>query len=138
MESGDQVQMATPAREIPPPKREAKAQSSNEINHSNFVEASVLTSANRLVEEIKSAYAKILQEKEEQISQLKEEIIDLRMLVRILEDTSKQPTMETEQKKTGPYGATTVADRYSLQGDQTSAQPDSADYLFGDFQSRDI
>jgi len=52
---------------------------------SSFVEASVLTSANRLVEELKAAYAKILQEKEEQISQLKEEIVDLRMLARILE-----------------------------------------------------
>jgi hypothetical protein len=115
----------------PPPKREAKVfneptqvsgHSSNEISHSNFVEASVLTSANRLVEEIKSAYAKILQEKEEQISQLKEEIVDLRMLVRILEDTSKQPATEVEQKKSG----------------QDSTRPDSADYLFSDFQSRDI
>lgn len=56
------------------------------LTASSFVEASVLTSANRLVEEIKSAYAKILQEKEEQIAQLKEEVVDLRMLVRILED----------------------------------------------------
>ncbi len=52
----------------------------------SFVEASVLSSANRLVEELKAAYAKILQEKEEQISQLKDEIGDLRMLVKILED----------------------------------------------------
>ncbi|MDZ4677242.1 MAG: hypothetical protein SGI74_06990 [Oligoflexia bacterium] len=56
------------------------------LQTSTFVEASVLTSANRLVEELKAAYAKILQEKEEQISLLKEEVVDLRMLVRILED----------------------------------------------------
>jgi hypothetical protein len=93
-----------------------------EMNHSNFVEASVLTSANRLVEEIKSAYAKILQEKEEQISQLKEEIVDLRMLVRILEDTSRPSQKSAENEKSG----------------QVSTQPDSVDYLFSDFQNRDI
>ena len=38
-----------------------------------------------LVEEIKRAYALILQEKEEQICLLKEEISDLRTLVRVLE-----------------------------------------------------
>jgi hypothetical protein len=65
----------------------------------SFVEASVLTSANRLVEEIKAAYAKILQEKEELISQLKEEVVDLRMLVRVLEEsskTTKSPSAETD------------------------------------------
>ncbi len=91
--------------------------SPTEVNHSTFVEASVLTSANRLVEEIKSAYAKILQEKEEQISQLKEEIIDLRMLVRILEDTSKSNSV-LDQKKS----------------ERELTPPDSIDYLFGDFQ----
>jgi len=96
---------------------------SSEISHSNFVEASVLTSANRLVEEIKSAYAKILQEKEEQISQLKEEIVDLKMLVRILEDTSRPnaPLQIEEQKKS----------------DATSIASDN-DFLFSDFQTRDI
>jgi hypothetical protein len=60
------------------------------LQSSTFVEASVLTSANRLVEELKAAYAKILQEKEEQISQLKDEVIDLRMLVRILEEQNNK------------------------------------------------
>lgn len=101
------------------PKRDTK-----NIQDSNFVEASVLTSANRLVEEIKSAYAKILQEKEEQISQLKEEIVDLRMLVRILEDSSKSTTTDTTEIK---------------KSDQVvSPQSDSVDYLFSDFQNRDI
>jgi TolA-binding protein len=110
----ENIQVATAATM---PKREIK-----NIQDSNFVEASVLTSANRLVEEIKSAYAKILQEKEEQISQLKEEIVDLRMLVRILEDSSKPATKDaTEQKKSDPL-----------------PESDSVDYLFGDFQNRDI
>ena len=38
-----------------------------------------------LMNEIKSAYKSILQEKETQILQLKEEIVDLKTLVRILE-----------------------------------------------------
>jgi hypothetical protein len=39
-----------------------------------------------LLNEIKKAYALILQEKEEQILQLKEEVADLKTLVRVLED----------------------------------------------------
>lgn len=39
-----------------------------------------------LLAEIKKAYAVILQEKEEQIIQLKEEVSDLKTLVRVLED----------------------------------------------------
>jgi len=59
---------------------------------SNYVEASVLSSAHRLVEEIKIAYSKVLQEKEEQISLLKEEVGDLKMLVRVLESQSSTGT----------------------------------------------
>jgi hypothetical protein len=92
---------------------------SRNLSHSNFVEASVLTSANRLVEEIKSAYAKILQEKEEQISVLKEEIGDLRMLVRILEDSNQ---------KTSSMGKTEKV--------PSPAEEADANYFFGDFQNR--
>lgn len=42
--------------------------------------------ANRLLEELKKAYSFILQEKEDQILQLKGEIGDLKTLVRVLED----------------------------------------------------
>ena len=41
---------------------------------------------NGLLNEIKKAYALILQEKEEQILQLKDEVADLKTLVRVLED----------------------------------------------------
>lgn len=91
-----------------------------EMAHPSFVEASVLTSANRLVEEIKAAYTKILQEKEEQISQLKEELVDLRMLVRILEEKSTTPFVQPEKQS----GAVETA-------------PDD-DYLFSDFQNREV
>jgi hypothetical protein len=46
----------------------------------------ILSAANRLLTELKKAYAQILQEKEEQILQLKEEVIDLKTLVRVLEN----------------------------------------------------
>lgn len=45
----------------------------------------ILTAANKLLTELKKAYTLILQEKEEQIFQLKEEVADLKTLVRVLE-----------------------------------------------------
>lgn len=45
----------------------------------------ILTAANRLLTELKKAYTQVLQEKEEQIMHLKEEITDLKTLVRVLE-----------------------------------------------------
>lgn len=45
----------------------------------------ILSAANRLLTELKKAYSQILQEKEEQILQLKEEVTDLKTLVRVLE-----------------------------------------------------
>ena len=45
----------------------------------------ILTAANKLLTELKKAYSLILQEKEEQILHLKEEVTDLKTLVRVLE-----------------------------------------------------
>ena len=45
----------------------------------------ILTAANKLLNELKKAYSLILQEKEEQILHLKEEVSDLKTLVRVLE-----------------------------------------------------
>ena len=45
----------------------------------------ILTAANKLLNELKKAYTQILQEKEEQIMYLKEEVTDLKTLVRVLE-----------------------------------------------------
>jgi len=55
----------------------------------------VLSSANRLLDELKKAYTQILQEKDEQVRSLKEEISDLRTLVRVLESENER------QRKTG-------------------------------------
>jgi len=45
----------------------------------------ILSTATRLLNELKRAYSSILQEKEEQMIQLKEEVSDLKTLVRVLE-----------------------------------------------------
>jgi len=45
----------------------------------------ILSSATRLLNELKRAYTNVLQEKEEQLIQLKEEVADLKTLVRVLE-----------------------------------------------------
>ena len=45
----------------------------------------ILTAANKLLNELKKAYTQILHEKEEQILHLKEEVTDLKTLVRVLE-----------------------------------------------------
>jgi len=51
---------------------------------------SVITAANRLLTDLKKAYTQVLQEKEEQIVSLKEEISDLRTLVRVLESENQR------------------------------------------------
>lgn len=52
-------------------------------------EGPILTAANKLLNELKKAYSQILQEKEEQILQLKEEVTDLKTLVRVLESENE-------------------------------------------------
>ena len=61
----------------------APAQTSHPFNAQN--DEPILTAANRLLTELKKAYTQILQEKEEQILNLKEEVSDLKTLVRVLE-----------------------------------------------------
>lgn len=53
-------------------------------------ESDALLVAREMVKEMKTAYVQILQEKEEQILQLKEEIADLRTLCRILESDNER------------------------------------------------
>lgn len=50
----------------------------------------ILTTANLLLTELKKAYTQILQEKEDQILHLKEELSDLRTLVRVLEEENER------------------------------------------------
>lgn len=50
----------------------------------------ILTAANKLLNELKKAYSLILQEKEEQILQLKSELADLKTLARVLESENER------------------------------------------------
>lgn len=50
----------------------------------------VFSAANRLLDELKKAYTLILQEKDEQIRNLREEISDLKTLVRVLEGENER------------------------------------------------
>lgn len=52
----------------------------------NQVDEPLISTATKLLNELKRAYMSILQEKEEQIIQLKEEVSDLKTLVRVLEE----------------------------------------------------
>jgi hypothetical protein len=50
----------------------------------------ILTAANKLLTELKKAYTQILQEKEEQTLMLKDEVADLKTLVRVLESENER------------------------------------------------
>lgn len=102
-----------PAHSIGPtpiygPNLEAAAGPSHEIQPPSTAHESVpanaeglLHSAQDLLQELKNAYVKVLHEKEEQITQLKEEVIDLKTLVKILES-------ENDRLKTNLSEASTI------------------------------
>jgi hypothetical protein len=68
-----------PAREASQDLEIPSLQSNNESGES------VITAANRLLTDLKKAYTQVLQEKEEQIYTLREEIVDLKTLIKVLE-----------------------------------------------------
>ncbi|MBC7742717.1 MAG: hypothetical protein H7061_10995 [Bdellovibrionaceae bacterium] len=51
---------------------------------------SVITAANRLLSDLKKAYTQVLQEKESQIQDLRQEIADLKTLVKVLESENNR------------------------------------------------
>lgn len=71
-QSGQTQPTESALKNLPPP---------SEVN----LDGPILSAANRLLTELKKAYSQILQEKEEQILQLREEVTDLKTLVRVLE-----------------------------------------------------
>lgn len=73
-----QTQQAQQAQQIQTGATSAQASISRE--------EPILSSASKLLNELKRAYMNILHEKEEQMIQLKEEVSDLKTLVRVLED----------------------------------------------------
>lgn len=88
------VQSASEKKWIAPPHQFGIQNSSSEVttstpvsnqHQSDSTESPVLSAASRLLDELKSAYLKIADEKTEQITLLKEEVSDLKTLVRVLE-----------------------------------------------------
>jgi hypothetical protein len=65
---------------------------------SSSADEPILSSATRLVNELKRAYMSILHEKEVQLIQLKEEVSDLKTLVRVLEDDNDRMRGERTQR----------------------------------------
>lgn len=79
-----------------------KSDSSAVIEASQKAEGeSVITAANRLLTDLKKAYTQVLQEKEEQIVSLKEEISDLRTLVRVLESENHRLNQKNNPQYSG-------------------------------------
>lgn len=66
----------------------------------------LITTTSKLLNELKQAYTLILHEKEEQIIHLKEEIADLKTLIRVLESENARLVSERDRKMSekGPYG----------------------------------
>jgi hypothetical protein len=80
------VKAASPGLEniAPPSSVKSQVQSEGSENDSHW------RATQDLLGELKRAYSLILQEKEEQILQLKEEVADLKMLVRVLEQDNER------------------------------------------------
>src|SRR5262249_14500243 len=93
------LQVVRPAAETIAPPTPASPQMSSaqqEVDQDRFCQTT-----QGLLNEIKKAYSLILQEKEEQILQLKEEVADLKTLVRVLEDENTrmknlQPSLDLD------------------------------------------
>ncbi len=58
---------------------------------------SVITAANRLLADLKKAYTQVLQDKELQIQSLKEEISDLKTLIKVLESENDRLRANAEE-----------------------------------------
>jgi flagellar motility protein MotE (MotC chaperone) len=76
---------------VPAPSRNLIDENSHRFGEQSGEESSpIFATANRLLNELKKAYSVILQEKEEQILQLKDEVADLKTLVRVLEEENNR------------------------------------------------
>jgi hypothetical protein len=60
----------------------------------NVIENSVISSVNQMLAELKKAYSSVLQEKEEQILFLKQEMADIKTLVKVLETENDRLMMK--------------------------------------------
>jgi hypothetical protein len=90
------IQLVTPLSQHRP---SLKTMSGPSLEEKQPSEEPILTAANRLLSELKKAYTQILQEKEEQILQLKGEVADLKTLVKVLEGDNLR--LRDAQKESG-------------------------------------
>ncbi len=85
------TEVATPAETHRPSlSRDTVSATVSTVEKSTLAEAtesgeSVITAANRLLADLKKAYTQVLQDKEVQILNLKEDISDLKTLIKVLE-----------------------------------------------------
>ena len=85
----------TPASEVQTEEAAVKLPETLKESSSSFVDTT-----NKLLNEVKKAYALVLQEKEEQIFKLKEDVSDLKTLVRVLEADNER--LKSNIKESAP------------------------------------
>lgn len=87
LDDSDDQNNASNEKHRPSLKSDSYSNGYSTPNMNNVKESgeSVITAANRLLSDLKKAYTQVLQDKEEQISCLKEEISDLKTLIKVLE-----------------------------------------------------
>jgi len=107
---------------IVPPKGSATQDQEPKAPSSQGSDSSETTKL--LLQEIKKAYSMVLQEKEEQILQLKEEVSDLQTLVRVLEnEVQRQKTViEASAKPVAPTATKSASPQPSPQPQQSSVK----------------
>ncbi len=71
----------------------------------------LITTTSKLLNELKQAYTLILHEKEEQIVYLKEEIADLKTLVRVLESENARHVSDRDRRRADPLSGNKSSDR---------------------------
>ncbi len=71
----------------------------------------LITTTSKLLNELKQAYTLILHEKEEQIVYLKEEIADLKTLVRVLESENARHVSDRDRRRADPLLGNKSSDR---------------------------
>lgn len=88
----------------PPPKKHEESVEGEKVPHPEPKDpleegGSFLATANRMLNELKKAYSVILQEKEMQVLQLRDEVADLQTLVRVLEEENARLRQSMEESR---------------------------------------
>ncbi len=95
----DEVVSAVVPKVVPEPKPTAASILAASISPKD---EPLITTTSKLLNELKQAYTLILHEKEEQIVYLKEEIADLKTLVRVLESENARHASDRDRRRGDP------------------------------------